>query len=282
MSRRILAVITLCLLTLPLVAQVPQVRISPYAEVKQRVGLTDFGITYHRPGVKGRVIWGELLKYDEVWRAGANEPTIITWSDTVTVAGTKLAPGSYRLVVIPRASGPWTVIFNSEVKNWGTVYDSTFDVSRIPVAPVAAPHEEWMSFTFGDLSAAGATLVLRWEKIAIPLPLQVNTAGKFATLARSAYGTVLGTLMAQARYLMDNDGSLADAAKIADQANAIEEGAGTLRLKAEIMAKQGKYADAAKTAEKAIQVGKSRNPNFNTTALDNFIKDWKEKAGGKK
>ncbi len=278
MSRHILAASTLCLLTLSLVAQVPPVRISPYAEVKQRVGLTDFGITYHRPGVKGREIWGKLLPYNEVWRAGANEPTIITWSDSVTVAGTKFAPGSYRFVVIPRASGPWTVVFNSEVKNWGTVYDSSYDMARIPVTPVTAPHEEWMSFTFTDLSAAGATLMLRWEKIAIPLPLQVNTAGKYATLARSAYGTVLGTLTAQARYLLENDGSLVDAAKIVDQANAIEEGAGTLRLKAEILAKQGKYADAVKTAEKAIQVGKSRNPNFNTTALDNFIKDWKEKA----
>lgn len=276
MIRRMIVAVVLFASAIPLAAQTPPVRVSPYAELKQRVGLSDFSVVYHRPGVKGRVIWGQLQKYDEVWRAGANEPTLITWSDSVTVAGAKFGPGTYRLVVIPRKSGPWTVVFNSEVKNWGTVYDSTYDVARLSIAAAEAPHEEWMSFSFGDLTATSATLTLRWEKVALSLPIVVNTAGKFAAAARNSYGTVLNTLMNQARFLMES-GDLVGAAKAADQANAIEEGAGTLRLKAEILAKQGKYADAVKTAEKAIQAGKSRNPNFNTAALDAFIKDWKAK-----
>ena len=281
MSRRILVALTFFALAVPLGAQVPPLRVSPYAEIKQRVGLTDIGIVYHRPGVKGRVIWGGLQKYNEVWRAGANEPTLITWSDSVTVSGTRFSPGTYRMVVIPRQDGPWTVVFNSEVKSWGTVYDSTYDVARIGVTPMEVPHEEWMSFAFTDLTAQSASLVLRWEKVGLPLQITVPTAGKYATLARSAYGAAIGTSMAQARYLMDN-GSLADAEKAADQAGKIEEGAGTLRLKSEILARQGKYADAIKMAEKAIAVGKSANPRFVTTALDTFIKEWKEKTGGKK
>lgn len=276
MIRRMIVAVVMFAWAIPLAAQIPPVRVSPYAEIKQRVGLTDISIVYHRPGVKGRVIWGQLQKYDEVWRAGANEPTLITWSDSVTVGSTKFGPGTYRLVVIPRKSGPWTVVFNSEVKNWGTVYDSTFDVARLSIPAADAPHEEWMSFAFGDLTATSATLTLRWEKVALSLPIMVNTGAKFAGAARTAYGNVLNTLMNQARFLMDN-GDLAGATKAADQANAIEEGAGTLRLRAEILAKQGKYADAVKSAEKAIQTGKSRNPNFNTTALDAFIKEWKEK-----
>ncbi len=281
MHNRLAILVLGIIVSLPLVAQVPAVRVSPYAEVKQRIGLTDVNVNYHRPGVKGRTIWGDLLKYGDVWRVGANEPTILTTSDSLVVGGKTIAPGSYRLAVIPASSGPWTFIFNSEVKNWGTVYDSTYDVLRLSVAPTAAPHEEWMSFGFDELTASSAVLVLRWEKVALRVPLTVNTAGKFAMLSRSATGTVLGTLMAHARFLLDNGGDLAQAEKLADQANAMQEGAGSLRLKAEIQGKQGKYANAVKTAEKAIQVGKASNPSFNPAALNTLIKEWKEKEGKK-
>lgn len=281
MIHRLTTLVLGMLLSVPLIAQVPAVRVSPYAEIKQRIGLTDVSITFHRPGVKGRVIWGDLQKYGEIWRAGANEPTILTTTDSVTVGGKTLAPGSYRLAVIPAASGAWTFIFNSEVKNWGTVYDSTYDVLRLPIAPTPAPHEEWMSFSFEDLAATSAVLVLHWEKVALRVPLSVNTAGKFAVLTRTANNTSLGTVMAHSRFLLENGGDLTQAEKLADQANAMQEGAGTLRLKAEIQAKQGKYGEAVKTMEKAIEVGKKANPNFNATFLNNFIKEWKDKAGKK-
>lgn len=281
MTHRLTTLVLGILLSMPMIAQVPTVRVSPYAEIKQRVGLTDISINYHRPGVKGRTIWGDLLKYGEVWRAGANEPTILTVTDSLIVAGKTLAPGSYRLAVIPAASGPWSFIFNSEVKNWGTVYDSTFDALRLPVAPAAAPHEEWMSFSFEDMTATSAVLVLRWEKIALRVPLTVNTAGKFAALARTATGNVLGTLMSHARFLLENGGDLAQAEKLADQANAMQEGAGTLRLKAEIQAKQGRFGEAVKTGEKAIEAGKKASPSFNATFLNTLIKEWKEKGGKK-
>ncbi|MCU0454177.1 MAG: DUF2911 domain-containing protein [Bacteroidetes bacterium] len=281
MTHRLTALVLGILLSMPLIAQVPVVRVSPYAEVKQRIGLTDVSITYHRPGVKGRTIWGDLQKYGEIWRAGANEPTILTTTDSLTVSGKTLPPGSYRLAVIPAASGNWSFIFNSEVKNWGTVYDSTYDLLRLSIPPTAAPHEEWMSFSFEDLTATSAVLVLHWEKVALRVPLSVNTAGKFAALTRTANSTSMGTVMAHSRFLLENGGDLGQAEKLADQANAMQEGAGTLRLKAEILAKQGKFSDAIKSAEKAIQVGKAANPNFNATFLNSLITEWKEKGGKK-
>lgn len=279
MAHRLTVLVLGIMLSMPLLAQLPPVRVSPYAEIKQRIGTADVSITYHRPGVKGRTIWGDLLKYGEVWRAGANEPTILTTSDSLMVGGKTLAPGSYRLAVIPAASGDWTFIFNSEVKNWGTVYEPSYDVLRVPVKPTAAPQEEWMSFSFDELTGSGATLVLHWEKVALRVPLSVNTASRLAGQSRAAFNAYIGSLMAASRFLLDSGGDLKQAEQLADQANTAQEGAGTLRLKAEIQAKQGKYADAIKTAQKAIEVGKKSNPNFNATFLNDLITSWKEKGG---
>jgi hypothetical protein len=281
MTHRLTVLVLGTMLSMPLVAQLPPVRVSPYAEVKQRIGASDVSITYHRPGVKGRTIWGGLQKFGEVWRAGANEPTILTTTDSLTVGGTMLAPGSYRLAVIPAASGDWTFIFNSEVKNWGTVYEPSYDVLRLPVTPAAAPHQEWMSFTFDDLTATSAVLVLHWEKVALRVPLSVNTAGKLAAQSRAAFNSYIGSLVSASRFLLENNGDLRQAEQLADQANSAQEGAGTLRLKAEIQAKQGKYGEAVRTAEKAIEAGRKANPNFNATFLNNLIKEWKEKEGMK-
>ncbi|MDM7914857.1 MAG: DUF2911 domain-containing protein [Candidatus Eisenbacteria bacterium] len=93
-------------------------RPSPKAQVMQTVGLTDVTITYSRPGVKGRVIWGELVPYDKVWRTGANEATTIAFSSDVKVDGHPLKAGTYSLHTIP-TKGDWTVIFNSKAEQWG-------------------------------------------------------------------------------------------------------------------------------------------------------------------
>ncbi|MGD0037182.1 MAG: DUF2911 domain-containing protein, partial [Bacteroidota bacterium] len=132
--------------------RIPQ--LSQAAKISQTVGLSEVSISYHRPGVKGREIWGNVVKYDEVWRAGANEPTLITFSDDVTIEGKKLKAGTYRFVVIPSKMGDWALIFNTEIKNWGTVYEAKYDSLRIMVKPEAGSHEEWMSFCFTDLTPA--------------------------------------------------------------------------------------------------------------------------------
>ena len=98
-------------------------------KITQVIGLSQVTVTYHRPGVKGRQIWGGLLPYNEVWRLGANEPTLVTFSDPVTINGNKLSAGTYRLLAIPGQS-EWTLIFNAETKNWGTIYDAQVRLSQ--------------------------------------------------------------------------------------------------------------------------------------------------------
>src|SRR5512133_2540719 len=90
---------------------------SQAAQVKQQVGVTDITITYHRPLVNGRKIWGGLVPFGEVWRAGANENTTIEFSDPVSVEGKPLAKGIYGLHMIPTADS-WTVIFSKMASAW--------------------------------------------------------------------------------------------------------------------------------------------------------------------
>jgi hypothetical protein len=282
----------LCLLALLVVsadvlAQVPQSpllptlrvpRISQGAKVTQVVGLSEVTIFYHRPGVKGREIWGKLLPYGEVWRAGANEPTLFTFSDEVTIGGKKLAAGTYRFVVIP-AQGDWTAIFNSEVKNWGTIYDAKYDTLRFAVTPEAGPHEEWMSFSFTDLTPNSARVVLAWEKVRIGFKIEFNTLARL----QASVGT-WQLLNSASRFALDNNMYFAEAMSWIDRALAIEKNANTLRTKAELLAKAGKKGEAITTGEEALKAFKamdqSRMSQFQKdqfTAFEKLVADWKSK-----
>ena len=244
-------------------------RTSQGAMIKQVVGLSDITITYHRPGVKGRAIWGGLLPYNQIWRAGANEPTLITFSDPVTVGGKKLNAGTYRMLVVPTQQD-WTVIFNSETKNWGTVYDSTFDVLKLAVKPEAGPMEEWLSFSFKDLTPSSATVVLSWEKVRLAFAAEFNTMGKI----ESAVGD-WRLLNSAARFAMTEKATEAKALEWADRSIAIDKNGANVRTKAEILASQGKYREAVKLGEEAISLTKAQNATANVSALEKLVSEWK-------
>src|SRR5215475_6363348 len=105
--------------------------VSQAAEVKQRIALTDITVNYHRPLVNGRKIWGSLVPYGQVWRAGANENTTIAFSDPVTIEGKPLPKGAYGLHMIPNEN-EWTVIFSKNSTSWGSfTYDEKEDALRV-------------------------------------------------------------------------------------------------------------------------------------------------------
>src|ERR1700760_3292640 len=119
--RYFLSIVTVAVLGSSAVAQeglkLPEA--SPAASVSQTVGLTDITISYHRPAIGGRKIWGDLVPYGEVWRAGANENTTIKLSTPVKIGGKALAAGTYGLHMIPTAKS-WTIIFNTLSVGWGS------------------------------------------------------------------------------------------------------------------------------------------------------------------
>lgn len=148
-----------------------EARPSPNAAVSQTIDTTEVMVTYGRPGVKGRTIFGDLEPYGKVWRAGANESTAITFSDNVTIAGQELEAGTYSLYTIP-GKDSWTIIFNSNL-SWGTEYNESDDVLRVDVEPRKAPHMEWFMIYFENLSPNSADMVLHWDTTKVPVTITV-------------------------------------------------------------------------------------------------------------
>jgi tetratricopeptide (TPR) repeat protein len=159
--------------------------VSQLAVIKQRVGLTDITITYHRPLVNGRRIWGGLVPLGEVWRAGANENTTIEFSDPVSVEGQPLAKGIYGLHMIPTADS-WTVIFSKMSSAWGSyTYKQEEDALRISVKPHSSEMQEALEYEFETLKPDSATVTLKWEKLSVPFQVAINDAEATLTNIRN-------------------------------------------------------------------------------------------------
>src|SRR5437868_6182878 len=194
-----LALLVLCVSSA--LAQAPAVRLprpSQKATVMQTVGVTDITITYSRPGVKGRKIWGDapaaapansaatlddaskrekdapIVPYGHVWRTGANEATIFTVSDDVLIQGQKLPAGNYSLHTIP-GKDEWTIIFNGVADQWGSFnYDEKKDVLRVKAKPQrVADNQEWLEYSFPAVTPNSVQVLIRWEKVAVPFTVEI-------------------------------------------------------------------------------------------------------------
>jgi hypothetical protein len=160
---------------------------SPGASVSQTIGITDVTVTYHRPSVQKREIWGSLVPYGfndlgfgtskaAPWRAGANENTLISFQHDVVVAGSPLPAGTYGLLMAIAPDGTVTVIFSHDTGSWGSFfYDPSRDALRVNVKWEDAPFREQLSYDFSDVTKDSAVLALSWEKKRIPIPLKVHT-----------------------------------------------------------------------------------------------------------
>ena len=195
-------------------------RVSPHAHVEQTVGLTELSVDYHRPAVRGREVFGGLVKWDEVWRAGANENTVFEASTDVVVEGEPLAAGRYGLHVIPRETGAWTVIFSTFADAWGSYfYDEAEDALRVEVTPMAAPAQEHLAYRI-DPTADGALVTLHWAEIALPFRIDIDTdAVVLASMERelrSVPGFFAEAWDQIARYALDAGTRLEDALSWSD------------------------------------------------------------------
>ena len=147
-------------------------RLSPEATVYEKVGYTDITITYCRPGVKERTIWGSLVPYNEIWRTGANEATTIEFSKDVKIEGHNVPAGKYSLFTIP-SENEWTVIINKHWDQWGAFnYNEAEDLIRFKVKPVKNDFTERLLFTFDYVSPYFAKVVFEWEKLKISFTIE--------------------------------------------------------------------------------------------------------------
>jgi hypothetical protein len=180
-------------------------RPSPFAKVWQVVGLTEITVDYSSPGVKGRKIWGGLVPYDQMWRAGANSATKVTFSKDVTFAGKPVPAGSYAFFVIPGKSD-WTVILNKKADQAGTGrdYKQDQDLLRVQLKPKAAPFRERLAYLVTDFTDDKASLDLEWEKLRLPIPITVDTAKQAQANINNAVDNTWRTYANAARYMLEN------------------------------------------------------------------------------
>ncbi len=255
-------------------------RVSQKSSVMQTIGLTDVTITYSRPGVKGRTVWGGLVPYDRVWRTGANEATTITFSQDVKINGQPLPAGTYGLHTIP-AKSEWTIIFNKQADQWGSYsYDESKDALRVKAISTEGPHVEWMKFGFPDVTLTSGTVQLAWEKVRVPFTVETDTVNQsMAGIQKALSGEVKDwrTPYRAADFVFSNNlPRKEEAMKWIEQSTALKETYWNMRLKAALLAEAGKTADAIAVAEKAVQIGKAGNDEPGEIAkTEKLIADWK-------
>ena len=150
-------------------AQVAQPKPSPAATATGKIKDATITIAYSSPAVKDRKIWGGLEPFDKVWRAGANEATTFETDKAIKVQGKTLPAGKYSFFLIPRASGTWTAIFNSEAKQWGAfTYKQDKDALRVDVKTKALKEkQERLVYT---ITKSGFSLA--WDKILVPVAVK--------------------------------------------------------------------------------------------------------------
>ena len=152
-------------------AQNKKPRISPPDTVTGMIGKANITIAYSSPSVKNREIWGALVKYDSVWRAGANEATTFETDKDVKVESQLLPAGKYAFFVIPKKEGKWIAIFNKVAKQWGAFkYDATQDQLRVNVKPgplMQSHPQEMLKYHIGKKGFS-----LNWENLSLPVSIK--------------------------------------------------------------------------------------------------------------
>jgi len=231
-------------------------RQSQHAVITQRIGITDITVNYHRPLANGRQIWGKLAPYGQVWRAGANENTTITFSDPVMIEGQALDKGTYGLHMIP-GENQWTVIFSKDSKDWGAFsYKQEDDALRVSVKPQTAEAHDALAYDFDDLKADSAVVTMRWDKVAVPFKIQVNVNDLVtASIHRQLHG--LNQYYWEgwddaAGYFLANKINLDEALKYEDLSIQAEERYDNVMNKSHILDAMGRKQDAEVARNKAL------------------------------
>ena len=243
---------------------------SPKAQVMQTSGLTEITVDYSSPAVKGRTIWGDLVPYDKLWRAGANSATKVTFSKDVIIEGTKVPKGSYSLFIIPSKSEDWTIVLNSNATASVDEYKQDKDVVRIKSKPVAIAPRERMSFQIIDFSDQNAMVAMEWEKVRVGFNVTLDTDNQAQENIKSTLGGTWRTYNSAARYMMEKK-DLDKAMAYADQSLALSSEWFNNWTKAQILAEKKSYKEATTYAQKAKDLGDKNPEGF-------FFKDLVEKA----
>jgi len=270
--------VLVALTTSPALAQLELPAPSPAAKVMQVVGLTEISVDYSSPAVKGRKIWGGLVPWDQVWRTGANQATKITFKRDVTFGGKPVPAGTYSIVSVPSDKG-WTVALNKELGlfSGGKAYDTKDDVVRVSATASEIPHRERLTFLFSNTTDDQTSLELEWEKLRVSVPIQAHTAAQAQENIKAAVNGSWRSLANAGRYVAETTKDYPTALKYLDNSLAIQSHWYNNWIKADILARSGKYAEARKFAQTAWDLGQKDENFFYKDAVAKALVDWKGK-----
>lgn len=281
MLRRVLPLFV-TLAAAPLGAQVraplfPQ--LSPAASASQVIGTTVVGVSYHRPKVKGRPIWGGLVPYGQVWRLGANEATTLSFSDPVAVNGQRIPAGTYALFAIPNQDR-WTLILNKRWKQIGAYeYDPQQDQLRFDVKPKAAAHTEWLTFEVYPAGYGTAYVDLYWEKLRVSFIVEVDVDEIVSKRMRQAMAANPGDwkLFADAAtFSAEQEIHLGEALSWADKALKLNPGPQSQEARARVLYVLRREGEAIKAMEKALNEAKAKKMSATVTGpMESTLGQWK-------
>lgn len=266
-------------------------RESPAASISQTVGVTEITLKYHRPSVNGRAIWGchtnDLLQRPgavypclvpngQVWRAGANDATTISFSTEVKIEGQTLPAGTYGLFIIPSQT-EWMIIFNKRDKQWGAfAYNEKEDALRVKSVPQSAEHLERLQYSFPIASNDSARIELHWEKVKVGFDVGTDTAKHSTAKAKRRFDPTSGWFAAD--YFYQSKTNLEEALKWINTSIALQENGSNLLLKAKILAELKRFDEAIQTAERSVALLKAANPPISTAAAEKLISEWKKSS----
>jgi tetratricopeptide (TPR) repeat protein len=259
---------------------------SPEAKVGQTIGYTHIEMEYSAPSVKERVIWGELVPYDEIWRAGANKATTITFDKDVEIERQPLKAGTYSFFVLPQPSGKWTVIFNTNTELWGAYeYKQEEDALRVEVSPRFSDRnsEERLKYEIVSQDIENGYILLSWEKLRLYIRLKVNTMDKAVAEIKEAISNASADnrwkLEGQAADFLLWVGQPGPAFAYAERALKLKETVWGYWIKANIHAELGDYRQALDAAQKAKAMGRETDDAYytrNKKEIARKIVQWEE------
>lgn len=254
---------------------------SPEGSATQTIGSSKIEINYHRPSVKGRKIFGELLPFDVIWRMGANASTKFTTSDTLKFGSNTLAPGTYALFAIPHADNSFTVIFNTNPNQRGTAnYEEVKDVFRLKVNAQTNSFIETLYLGFDNIKYDSADFIMLWGETKLVIPFSVNTNQVSIANINQAIAkgqNLLSVYEAAGNFYFKSLKNSKEALEFANKSIKIKPTNRNLFLKAQIMAQKGDLKQAIELGEQALELSKKTNSKGYTNYITRTVKGWKER-----
>lgn len=247
-------------------AQVRMPAPSPTQYLKQDFGLSSIELTYSRPGLKGRDVFGNVVLYDSLWRTGANAATKIKFNDPVEILGHKVDTGSYAIYTIPHKNGEWTIVLNKGYNNGGLEgYKQSEDLFREKVKSEKVPSFKVETFTmeFSNIKPESCDLSLLWDDVMVTVPIKTNIKDKIRADLESALSSDKKPYWQAAQFYSDYDNNKA---KALEMINAALKQTGKPQFfmvyyKAKIQADMGDKKGAIETAKQSIELSKQAKNN---------------------